>query len=431
MIRTTTTLALLSLLLLTVPSCREGRAQGAAAAEAGTAAGATGDVHADAAAFFATQPEDFRPLAHPAVPAGLEAMDAGTCGGCHQDQLAEWRDSIHARAWDDDQYQAELHKDPAIRWICINCHLPLYDQQARLPVGLAGDDLRKPTLVDNPGYDEKLRDDAIGCAACHVRDGHVEGPTGVADGAPHATRKSPDLTTAAFCTRCHGVEVTVEQLDLVCAFATGREHDSWVAAQPPGEAKTCQGCHMPVIEHRRWVGAAPAPGEAHSFPGSLIPKRPSDTEAFARWQEVFPEGVEARVAFEPADPAPGSQATAVFTVHNVHAGHSVPTGDPERYLDVKMAVRDGAGQALAEQAEVIRVKFRWHPPPPEKLYDNRLTHGEARTFRVPFQVPASGAASATVEVDKYRIDQEALEYHDLVGVVVPGRPSVRAEARLE
>jgi len=419
-------LLLMTPLLVGTPGCRK---PGGADAAASTPT-PTGDVHADAAAFFATQPEYFRPLAHTGVPEGLQAMDAATCGGCHQDQLAEWRDSIHARAWDDDQYQAELKKDPAIHWICINCHLPLYDQQAQLPVGIEDGDLRRARLVDNPGYDETLRDDAIGCAACHVREGWVEGPTGESPGSPHPTRKSPDLTTSGFCTRCHGVEVTVEQLDLVCAFATGREWEAWNAAQPEGQGKTCQGCHMPVIEHRRWVGSAPAPGQAHSFPGSLIPKRESDREAFARWQEVFPEGVTATVAFDPPSPAPGSQAHAVITVTNANAGHAVPTGDPERYLEVAMAVRDDAGAALAERTEVIRVKFRWHPPPPVQEYDNRLTPGEARAFRVPFQVPASGAATATVAVDKYRIDEEALAYHDLEGVVVPGRPSVRAEVSL-
>jgi len=378
------------------------------------------DVHARAAAFFASQPEYFRPLADTPPPAGLEAMDTGTCAGCHPAQVGQWRDSIHARAWDDDQYQAELTKDPGIHWICINCHLPLYDQQARLPVGLEEGDLRRPELADNPTYNETLRDDAIGCAACHVRDGHVEGPTGTAPAAPHATRRSETLSTSEFCLRCHGVEVRVEQLDMVCAFATGREWGEWSAGQE--EPRTCQSCHMPQVEYKRWIGAEASPGPMHAFPGSLIPKRPSDAEAFEKLQEVFPEGLTATVNFEPRQPRRGQKAELVVTLTNDNAGHSVPTGDPERYIEVRIYVADHTGKVIAEQTEIARAKFEWHPTPALQ-YDNRIAAGESRTYRIPFDVGDAQGLMGEVHVHKYRIDEEALAYHHLEEKVVAGRRS--------
>jgi hypothetical protein len=390
----------------------------------GGASPGDGDVHTSAAAFFAGQPTYFQPLADTDPPEGLTSMDSATCGGCHIDQLAEWRDSIHARAWDDDQYQAELAKDPGVSWICINCHLPLFDQQARLPVALTDGDLRQPVLADNPTYDETLRDDAIGCAACHVREGWVEGPTGSAPGAPHRARKSPNLTDPSFCTRCHGVEVYVEELELICAFATGREWEAWRAAGDGDAATRCQDCHMPTVQHRRWSGAAPAAGPHHAFPGSLIPKRPADTAAFEALQAIFPEGVEVAISVLPAPLAGGATATARVVLHNARAGHSVPTGDPERYLEVRTMVVDADGALLAEQVEVIRSRYEWHPRP-KLLSDNRLAAGEERVLEIPFVAPGDGDVRVTVQVDKYRIDQHALEYHHLGDKVVAGRLSSR------
>ena len=377
-----------------------------------------GDVHARASAFFATQPEYFRPLADTSPPAGLQAMDTSVCVGCHPSQVTEWRDSIHARAWDDDQYQAELDKDPGVRWICINCHLPLYDQQQELPVGLQDGDLRRPQLEPNPTYSEALRDDAIGCAACHVREGHVEGPTGEAPGAPHATRRSSNLTTSQFCIRCHGVEVRVEELDLVCAFATGREWSEWSRGQDP--APTCQSCHMPQVEHQRWVGAPVAPGSLHVFPGSLIPKRPSDAEAFEARQEQFPEGLSTTATFEPLLPRQGETAELVVTLTNDRAGHSVPTGDPERYVELRVRIGDARGNLLLEHVEVVRAKYEWHPTP-RLVSDNRIAAGETRTYRIPFEVGDAKGLVGEVHLHKYRIDQEALEYHHLQDKVVAGR----------
>ncbi len=423
-------------LSMTAPSCRGGTGRNAAdpgrdgaeneVSDAVASVEAAGTVHDQAANFFAGQPEYFRPLADTPPPEGLGAMDSATCGACHVDQLAEWRDSIHARAWDDDQYQAELAKDPAIRWICINCHLPLFDQQAQLPVGLTNGELRQPIQADNPTYDAVLRDDAIGCAACHVREGWVEGPTGLSPGAPHRTREGAGLREPAFCTRCHGVEVVVDELDLVCAFATGREWEAWRSSRPEGTPTRCQDCHMPTVEHRRWSGAAPAPGRHHAFPGSLIPKRPADREAFEALQAIFPEGVEVDLSVRPETPAANSEASVRVTLTNARAGHSVPTGDPERYLEVRTTVTGPHGTTLTEQVDVIRARYEWHPKP-KLLSDNRLAAGEQRALTVPFTAPDGGAVQVSVQVDKYRIDEHALAYHHLEGVVVPGRMSSRTE----
>lgn len=185
---------------------------------------------------------------------------------------------------------------------------------------------------------------------------------------------------------------------------------------------------MPEVIHRRWAGAQPTPGRHHSFPGSLIAKRPQDREAFEALQSIFPEGVEASVSLDPAAPDRGEGAAIVVTLHNTRAGHSVPTGDPERFLDARMTVTDGDGQVLVENVEPIRAKFEWWPSP-KLLWDNRLQAGEQREYREVFAVGEAREIVGSVSIDKYRIDAEALEYHHLQDKVVAGRPSVSDEIR--
>ena len=79
--------------------------------------------------------EDVSAWALPRVPdiepyPGTTGLSASRCADCHAEIAAEWAASTHAHAWVDPQFQAELHKDPEIGWICLNCHTPL---QAQLP----------------------------------------------------------------------------------------------------------------------------------------------------------------------------------------------------------------------------------------------------------------------------------------------------------
>ena len=65
------------------------------------------------------------PLPYQAVPKGLASLRAADCGVCHQEIYQEWQVSTHAHALSDRQFQAEMHKSPAVSWLCLNCHTPL------------------------------------------------------------------------------------------------------------------------------------------------------------------------------------------------------------------------------------------------------------------------------------------------------------------
>ena len=78
--------------------------------------------------FYATRPPFERPLPAQPVPAGLQSLSARKCGSCHLEIFREWQQSVHAQAWVDPQFQAEMHKQPGVSWMCVNCHAPLRNQ---------------------------------------------------------------------------------------------------------------------------------------------------------------------------------------------------------------------------------------------------------------------------------------------------------------
>ena len=69
------------------------------------------------------------------VPEGLTSLSAEQCGACHQQHYKEWKLSTHANAWTDLQFQAELKKESS-PFLCINCHIPLQNQQEYFIKGL-------------------------------------------------------------------------------------------------------------------------------------------------------------------------------------------------------------------------------------------------------------------------------------------------------
>lgn len=331
---------------------------------------------------------------------GTTGLSAESCGTCHPDIYAEWRASTHAHAWTDAQFQAELHKDPEVGWVCLNCHTPLSDQQAELAVSTGS--IRAPERSANPSFDAALRDEGITCLACHWR------PEGIA--APHADTRAPhpvvfepELTTEALCVSCHQAVARVEPT-LVCTFNTGVE---WQEARP---GKTCPECHMPRVTRPVAVGGEPRAGGRHTWPGSLIPKDaqpPEEAALFADWEP----GIDARLRAPEAPVSGGEEVVLVGVVENVRAGHRVPSGDPERYLRVRLQAFDTEGRLLASATHRVGQRWTWWPEALKEA-DNRLARGEARELDLRYVQPAGGSR-VELSVDHVRISPENAAYHDL------------------
>ncbi|HND28892.1 MAG TPA: hypothetical protein PLA94_02800 [Myxococcota bacterium] len=325
------------------------------------------------------------------VPEGLPSLSAASCGGCHTEIYAEWKVSTHAMAWVDPQLQAEMTKSEN-RWLCQNCHTPLQVQHAQLPVGLIDNDVEKPRWATNPHYDAALQQEGITCAACHVRDGVIQGPTGVKTSA-HPTAKDESFLSADLCLRCHQAVAEYPGKTFTCTFRTGEE---WAAG--PYKNTPCQGCHMPAVERPSATGAASSTGHRHWFPGSGIPK----FAGIEPPEGVFPPGVSASAAW--------TDGKIRLQLSNSQAGHRVPTGDPERFLLATVIFVDEKGVELGRQEERLGQTWEWWPTP-KKLGDNRLAPGESREL---VWEPPPGTTTARLSVGRYRMTEEAAKYHNLV-----------------
>lgn len=389
------------------------------------------DPVAAARAFYAAQPRYLQPVPYTPVPEGLPDLRSETCGSCHPEFYAEWLASTHARAWlDDAQFQEELKKSRSqkgrdVTWMCVNCHTPLENQLERLVVGLDDGDHGRPRYVANPHFDATLQHDAIGCATCHVRDGVVLGPYGDT-AAPHPVRQAPELLGSGVCTQCHQAQAVFAEIPLGCFFDTGRE-----LAEGPyaDEGYTCQRCHMPEVE--RPLGPASPTARAtrrHWFGGSGIPKRPEDEPAVAAMRAHYPDGARLEWVELPASAAAGQPLRLRFSVTNAGAGHRLPTGDPERHLELTARVRGPHGAVLAERTETLGAVYQWDPI--ELLEDTRLAPRESRSFELELTAPALGPLTLELTGATWRMHEKDFDYHQLEGRYVRGRVFFAEEREL-
>ncbi len=367
---------------------------------AGALAAATPD-------FYASRPLYERPLALERVPRGLEGLSAKECGGCHTAIYREWQQSVHALAWHDLQFQAEYRKQPAVQWMCVNCHTPLRNQLDSLVLALRGGDVERPLRRPNPDFDPALKQEAITCAACHVRNGAVEGPFRDAR-APHAVRYSPEFRSPGLCLRCHQAVQAYPGKNFICTFNTG---DEWQAGPNAKRGQICQDCHMPEVRRALAPGGPVRRTGVHGWIGSHLRKGRETSPAL--WDSIasrLPPGVELR-----ADPAPGTPAgTRVewrVAAMNANAGHRLPTGDPERELVVELLVVAATGDTVARTERSIRQEYQWMPVV-KKLYDRRLAPGDSTIVALGYTVPR-GEYRLVARAVNVRISDANADYHHL------------------
>lgn len=371
--------------------------------------------------FYATRPVYERPFPAQRVPRGLTSLSAGECGRCHTAIYREWRQSVHAQAWADRQFQAEFRKQPGVQWMCINCHTPLRNQLDSLVVALRDADVERPVRRANPEFDAALRSEAITCAACHVRDGAVEGPFGDTK-APHAVRRNPEFRSPALCLRCHQAVQAYPGKNFICTFETG---DEWRAGPSGKHGVSCQDCHMPAVQRPLAPGGPVRRTGLHGWIGSRL--RKGGETAPALWDSMaarLPPGVALH-----ADPAPGAAAgeEAAWSVRvvNANAGHHLPTGDPERSVWIELAAVGASGDTVASTGHRIEQRYQWSPVV-KKVADDRLAPGESTTVTLRYRVPRGDYRLVARAVNSRIIDANA-DYHRLP----PSYPRRTEVARVE
>ena len=355
--------------------------------------------------FFA-EPEVIMPLTkswekvvpNQQVPEGLVSLKSQDCGTCHTEYYAEWKTSTHAQAWVDEQFQAELKKESS-PFMCINCHVPLQNQQEFVVTGLINGDIYKPVKEKNPLFDKDLQKEGINCASCHVRDNQIIGPNG-SELAPHKVKKDPIHLSETLCISCHNANAVITPT-LACTFQTG---DEWKAGPFYGK-KNCISCHMPETHRPLMAGFPAKKSHFHNFPASGIPKHDTLKPAMLKSLEFYPTVL--KKSYKSSD-------TLKFdlVLKNEHAGHRVPSGDPERFMLIDIVLKDVTGKVIAKSQGRIGEVWEWHPEA-KKLSDNNLNPGEARKFQIKHLLKMSGKYTLETKVTKHRMTEEAAKYNKI------------------
>lgn len=335
----------------------------------------------------------------------------GGCARCHSMYAPEddyepfdsWRGSMMANAERDMVARAALaiaEEDvPGAADFCVRCHTPFtwYNGGSSRPEY----DVATMTPRFAPDEPSSLSPDLDGvvCMSCHrsedpgdaqirntqlrLHEGQLRfGPYDYTDGTDprHETGVSTFLPTSRFCGQCHDIfspllmghtmDDTGRAVPTGRPFSIERTFTEWANsryAEPGPDARTCQDCHMPEVDHpvlaageldvlRPEMSRHDLAGGSVWQPLAILAALPGTASAdFA--PEYRASSDRARRMLESAaslevmaSALSGASATATIRVTN-ETGHKLPTGYPEgRRMWLEVDVVDASDRVVASSA---------------------------------------------------------------------------------
>ena len=335
---------------------------------------------------------------------GIGEPIAKNCGKCHNEIYEEWNTSTHSRAYTDLQFQSELNKETSPKWLCLNCHIPFENQRENLVTKLKGGDYRNPVLQENSLYKAGMEEEGVSCATCHVRvtdtgEGYILGANGTTN-PPHPVRIEKN-ELRSICLNCHQADYRLSD-QLVCAFETGNEMKVWQKLNPENKEKDCVSCHLPEAKRSfvvKSLNKSPKVSHIHGFMGGGVPKE------FSLYEHQVPKGY--KRGFDVSN-FNFKNGIFHFSLMNIHAGHSIPSGDPERFLLLEYKWLDSERNIQSKHSEEIGQKWSWNPKA-KKESDNRLLPGEVREITIK-SPETTGIKYLTIEIYHVRLREEIMEY---------------------
>jgi hypothetical protein len=282
------------------------------------------------------------------------------CGVCHADKLAQWRTSLHSKAFSPGLVGQLLTYNAEDTAACMQCHAPLAEQRQAFE---AARGKGKAHLAAEQG----LAAAGNPCAGCHVRSNRRFGPshryTGAvgqsAPGGPHGgVMRTADFEKSEFCAACH----QFSQDQAINGKPLENTNVEWQASPAASEGKTCQSCHMPDRKHL-WRGI-------HD-------------------PDMVRSGVTPEFLAE--------RGRAVFRLTNTGVGHAFPTYVTPKVIMMGTALDEaGAPIAGSEVSSVIQRRVESIDGNWIERADTRLLPGQAATLEMPW--PSSGAVRLWLEV---------------------------------
>ena len=181
------------------------------------------------------------------VTEAYQGFQDGKCQSCHPAIWREWEDSMHAKAWVDEIYQAAAQQVPDRETKCDQCHAP------------------QPILITGIGEMPKLRDRqreaGVSCLVCHLdAKGAMNGPPASAETYFHDNVTNPIYTApTTLCATCHG-QLSIPEHDQVSSFLNSEFADG---------NTSCATCHMPVVDRLQSTTSHESiKGRKHTWRGS-------------------------------------------------------------------------------------------------------------------------------------------------------------------
>ncbi len=313
------------------------------------------------------------------APASINSfIPSDVCGVCHERQWKELQGSMHLAAHSEPLYRgfAELARKEAgdeIYAFCSGCHSPAGVVSGLIP----------------KKHDPVLPVEAkagVSCEVCHQISSltGTEGPWGEPGNASfvlhpgrvkyassglfepnraHSGEKRVFLAKSDFCASCHTVIHPLNGLRIENTYA------EWKASIYAAKGIQCQDCHMRSVEEAKKVAQTLQPIvikglrvfdgveseiQRHFFVGGnanadrLAGGKTHAAMAEARLQSA------ARIELKaPAAYTPGKKLPLEVIVHNVAAGHNLPTGVTElRQMWVDLRILDRSGKTLFRSGQL-------------------------------------------------------------------------------
>lgn len=312
--------------------------------------------------------------AHSAEYLESDFNDPARCAGCHTDIFSQWQGSMHSYAAEDPifrKFYEMVVRDvgEAAVSFCMKCHSPVAVLRQEVPPA-SGEHLsalsRQGVFCD---FCHTVTPLGIGNAAFDTTFSETKhGPRDKADSPAHATETAPIYRQSEFCGMCHNVTHPLNGRPIERTYQEWKE-----SPYNTGDSPTtvhCQDCHMRQFPGNPGTGAGEItdhPGKAaaqgpdrphvwtHYFVGgnTLYPGVKNSEQRRALAEERLRGAAEVEIIIDNAPSEPGELGTFRVKVHNVGAGHKLPTGLSEvREMWLEVRVVDATGRVLLESGQV-------------------------------------------------------------------------------